>query len=404
MKRQKLGWSELAILGAVPFVMVLGNSMLIPVFPKFEQVLHINQVKVGLLVTAFSLPAGLLIPFTGMLSDRIGRKIIIAPALVLYGLGGLVAGIASVTMREPFTMILAGRVLQGLGAGGTYQLAMALTADLTTGEKLTRYLGFLEASNGFGKVVSPILGSLVAMISWYTPFFVYGVLAFPVAALVWFGLNEPNPGGEGESWSKYFAALGQIFKKKGISLGVAFLIGFVALAVLFGFLSYLSDVLEQRFHLRGVMKGLAMAVPVSAMALTSYGTGVFLEKRRPLIKGTLILGMGIAALSLGAVPLCINTRFIFPATVIGAGIGIGMVLPPLNTMITAATSQEERGVVTSLYGTVRFFGVAAGPPVFGAIGFEQVSLFYGVGAVTLAVAVLGYLLINSRQLMELEAS
>lgn len=402
MKRQRLGWGELAILGAVPFVMVLGNSMLIPVFPKFEQVLHINQVKVGLLVTAFSLPAGLLIPFAGMLSDRVGRKIIIAPALMLYGLGGLVAGIASVTMKQPFTMILAGRVLQGLGAGGTYQLAMALTADLTTGEKLTRYLGFLEASNGFGKVVSPVLGSLVAMISWYAPFFVYGVLAFPVAALVWFGINEPKPGGEGESWSKYFAALGQIVRKKGISLGVAFLIGFVALAVLFGFLSYLSDVLEQRFHLKGVMKGLAMAVPVSAMALTSYGTGVFLEKRRQLIKGALILGMGIAALSLGAVPLCISTRFIFPATVIGAGIGIGMVLPPLNTMITAATFQDERGVVTSLYGTVRFFGVAAGPPVFGAIGFERVGLFYGVGALTVAVAVLGYLLINSQQLMELQ--
>ena len=87
-KKETLGWGELLILGAVPFVMVLGNSMLIPVFPKFEQVLNINQVKVGLLVTAFSLPAGLLIPFSGILSDRIGRKIVIAPALVLYGLGG----------------------------------------------------------------------------------------------------------------------------------------------------------------------------------------------------------------------------------------------------------------------------------------------------------------------------
>ncbi len=402
MKREKLSWGELAILGAVPFVMVLGNSMLIPVFPKFEQVLHINQVKVGLLVTAFSLPAGLLIPFSGMLSDRIGRKIIIAPALVLYGIGGLVAGIASVTLQDPFTVILVGRVLQGLGAGGTYQLAMALTADLITGEKLTRYLGFLEASNGLGKVVSPILGSLVAMVSWYAPFFVYGILAFPVAVLVWFGLKEPNPGGEGESWSKYFATLGQIVKKKGVSLAVAFLIGFVALSVLFGFLSYLSDILEQRFHLQGLVKGLAMAVPVSAMAATSYGTGVFLEKRRQLLKTALLAGMGIAALTLAAVPLCIGMRFVFPATVIGAGIGIGMVLPPLNTMITAATSQDERGVVTSVYGTVRFFGVAVGPPVFGAIGFERVGLFYGVGAVAAVAALLGYMFINPDQLLKKE--
>ena len=400
MNSKGLGWAELAILGAVPFVMVVGNSMLIPVFPKFEQVLHINQVKVGLLVTAFSLPAGLLIPFSGMLSDRIGRKIVIAPALILYGLGGLVAGVASVTMGKPFPMILAGRVLQGLGAGGTYQLAMALTADLSPGSKLTRHLGFLEAANGFGKVISPILGALVAMVSWFAPFFVYGVLAFPVAALVWFGLNEPNPGGKGKSWGEYFKTLGDIVKKKGISLLAAFLVGFIALGVLFGFLSYLSDVLEQKFNLAGVKKGLALAVPVSAMALTSYGTGVFLEKRQHLLKPTLILGMAIAALSLGVVPLCIGARYIFPITVVGAGIGIGMVLPPLNTMITAATSQDERGVVTSLYGTVRFFGVAVGPPVFGAIGFERVSLFYGVGAVAIVTAILGYLLINSRQLTQ----
>jgi len=398
VKRDKLQWTELVILGAVPFVMVLGNSMLIPVFPKFEEVLNINQVKVGLLVTAFSLPAGLLIPFSGMLSDRIGRKIIIAPALILYGLGGLVAGIASVALAKPFTVILVGRVVQGLGAGGTYQLAMALTADLVTGERLTRYLGFLEASNGLGKVVSPILGSLIALVSWYAPFFVYGVLAFPVAALVWFGLQEPNPGGEGETWQQYFATLIKIIRKKGVSLATAFLIGFVALGVLFGFLSFLSDILEQRFHLGGVPKGLAIAVPVSAMAAISYGTGVFLEKRRHLVKGALIAGMLLAAIALASVPLCIKMRLVFALAAIAAGIGIGMVLPPLNYLITSATSQEERGVVTSMYGTVRFLGVAVGPPVFGAVGFGQAGLFYGVGVVTAVAALLGYLLIDSKML------
>ncbi len=403
-KKEALGWGELLILGAVPFVMVLGNSMLIPVFPKFEQVLNINQVKVGLLVTAFSLPAGLLIPFSGILSDRIGRKIVIAPALVLYGLGGLVAGIASITLKEPFIVILAGRVLQGMGAGGTYQLAMALTADLITEQKLTRYLGFLEASNGAGKVVSPILGSLVAVIAWYAPFFVYGILAFPIAALVWFGLHEPNPGGEGESWKQYFSTLGQIVKKKGVSLFVAFLIGFLALSILFGFLSYLSDILEQRFHLQGVVKGLALAVPVGAMAATSYGTGVFLEKRQHLLKWALIVGMAIAALSLAVVPICVSKKMVFPAAVIAAGIGIGMVLPPLNTFITGATSQDERGVVTAVYGTVRFFGVAVGPPAFGAIGFDRVGLFYGVGALALTAAVLGYFLIDPQRLLAYETS
>src|SRR5690606_19739919 len=141
--------------------------------------------QVGLLVTAFSVPAGLVIPFSGALSDYLGRKAIITPALILYGLGGLVAGFASLLMAEPFGVIIAGRIIQGIGAGGTYQIALALTGDLFTSSERTKALGLLEAANGLGKMVSPILGSLFALITWFTPFFVYGILSIPVALAVW---------------------------------------------------------------------------------------------------------------------------------------------------------------------------------------------------------------------------
>ena len=70
----------------------------------------------------------------------------------------------------------------------------------------------------------PILGSLVALLSWYARFCLRHS-GLPVAAAVWFGLQNPIPV-EGQSWSQYFATLGQIIKQKGVSLLVAFLIGF----------------------------------------------------------------------------------------------------------------------------------------------------------------------------------
>lgn len=161
---------QFAVLCGVPFVMVLGNSMLIPVFPQMKQAMNLTQFQVGLIVTFFSLPAGILIPFAGYLSDRFGRKVIIVPALFLYGLGGLVSGFAALLLERPFPVVLAGRVLQGMGAGGTYQLAMALTGDIFQSKERTKALGMLEASNGFGKVASPILGALIAMITWHAPF------------------------------------------------------------------------------------------------------------------------------------------------------------------------------------------------------------------------------------------
>ena len=116
------------ILATVPFIMVLGNSMLIPVFPQLKRELNLTQFQVGLLVTAFSIPAGIVIPFAGALSDHIGRKTIMFPALLLYGAGGLIAGFASLWLDDPFGWILGGRIVQGIGAGGTYQIALALPA------------------------------------------------------------------------------------------------------------------------------------------------------------------------------------------------------------------------------------------------------------------------------------
>ena len=98
---------QFAVLCGVPFVMVLGNSMLIPVFPQMKQAMNLTQFQVGLIVTFFSLPAGILIPFAGYLSDRFGRKVIIVPALFLYGFGGLVSGFAAVA--EAPSIVLAGR-------------------------------------------------------------------------------------------------------------------------------------------------------------------------------------------------------------------------------------------------------------------------------------------------------
>ena len=99
--------------------MVLGNSMLIPVFPQMKQAMGLTQFQVGLIVTFFSVPAGILIPFAGLLSDRYGRKVIMVPALFIYGLGGLICGFSALFMEEPYSLLLAGRVVQGAGAGGT---------------------------------------------------------------------------------------------------------------------------------------------------------------------------------------------------------------------------------------------------------------------------------------------
>lgn len=388
-----------AILAMVPFIMVLGNSMLIPVFPLLEEELKLSQFQVGLLVTAFSLPAGIVIPFAGALSDHVGRKTVMAPALLLYGAGGLIAGFASLWLSRPFGWILAGRILQGVGAGGTYQIALALTGDLFQGPERAKAVGILEAANGLGKMASPIAGAALGLIIWFAPFFAYGILAIPIALLVWFLVQEPAKRRNQQSAKEYLASLSGIFKKKAAPLLACYLAGAVGLFLLFGLLSFISDELEASYRITGVMKGLVLAIPVTAMTITSYTSGLALQQRDEWLKPAVAAGLVAVGAGLAALGLTTGLRALL-AWASFMGIGVGVMLPALNTLITGATDAQERGLITALYGTVRFFGVALGPPAFGLVqGGSRLAMFL-IGAAIAGVALLAVLwLVKPARLM-----
>ncbi|MCL6635556.1 MAG: MFS transporter [Peptococcaceae bacterium] len=386
---------SLAALSGVPLIMVLGNSMVIPVLPDIKAALNLNQFQSSLIITLFSVPAGLIIPLAGFLSDRFGRKIVIAPSLVLYGLGGIVAGLSALFFKEAsFGSILGGRVLQGIGAAGTAPIAMALSADIFTGKNRGKALGLLEASNGLGKVISPVLGSLIGLVAWFAPFLFFPLIVAPVVPAVWFLIKEPEGQRKKEGPAEYIKSLKKIFAKKAKTLLTSFFAGSLALMILFGVLFFLSEYLEQTFGLDGVPKGAVLAVPVLFMTVTSFITGALIKKKFKLMKALVVAGLALITGSLVALPLSDNVYYFFAAISI-SGTGAGLVLPCLNTIITSSTDKDERGMVTSLYGSVRFFGVAFGPPLFGLlIGRGLKLMAWGPAALTLAAAVLALFVID----------
>lgn len=378
---------QLAALATVPFIMVLGNSMLIPVLPQIGTALKLDQARVGLLITAFSLPAGLTIPWAGMLSDRVGRVTVIAPALLLYGLGGLGAGLVAALAPHPFTPILVARAVQGVGAGGTYQLALALAGDVFQSRERSKALGLLEAANGLGKVVSPVAGAAAALLAWFAPFFVYGLLALPAAALVWYVVRDSRAARRSRPLRAYFAALARAAHRKALPLGAAFLAGMVCLFLLFGVLANLSDTLERRFGVGGFTRGLVISLPVLGLAVTAYVAGTALQHRLARrARAAVICGLGLAAVGTGLLPW-LEEAWLWTASATALGLGVGLALPSLNTLITSSVPFAGRGLVTALYGAVRFLGVALGPPVFGMVGHWGAKPTY-LGGVAVAVLAL----------------
>lgn len=383
-------WIQLAALCTVPLIMVLGNSMLIPVLPDMGRQMDLDKSVTGLAVTAFSLAAGVGIAAAGFLADRYGRKLVIIPSLLIYGLGGLISGIAGWWLAEDgFWLVMVGRVIQGLGAAGTAPIAMAMVGDLFAGPERVTALGILEAANGLGKVVSPILGALVgALFIWWGVFFAYAFMSIPFAIAVWLLTREPQRKKPGSA-KQYFGDLLKLFKEKGVPLTACFWAGTVALFVLFGVLFFLSEHLENAHDIDGVEKGYLIMWPVLAMSLTSFGSGLLLQKRQGWLKPAVITGLGIAIAGMLLVAFVPQDWAFFTGVIVG-GVGTGLQLPGLNNLITSSAETEQRAAVTSLYGAVRFIGVAFGPPLYGALmkNGEAIPFWFSAGilGVTLGVA------------------
>ncbi|WP_414556216.1 MFS transporter [Bacillus swezeyi] len=392
-EKQSSGLTVVAI-GSIPLIMTLGNSMLIPILPKMKSELNLSQFQVSLVITVFSITAALFIPLLGYLADRFSRKVIIIPCLFLYGAGGILAGFAATTFENAFPWVLFGRGLQGLGAAGTAPIAMALTGDLFKGSDESRVLGLVEASNGFGKVLSPILGSLIALIAWFWVFFAFPIFCIAPIVLTWFFIKEKDKKKDPPPFGKYAKGLVSVFKHEGRWLFTAYLAGAVCLFTLFGILFYLSDILEKDFHTDGVKKGLILAIPLLVMCTTSYITGSKIGQNQRLMKKMMVIGLAFITISYGTLSF-FSALIPFISILVISSIGTGFVLPCVNSFITGAVGKERRGFVTSLYGSVRFLGVAIGPPIFGRLmEWSKIGMFMTIAGLTLVVGILVLTLIH----------
>ncbi|PLS15415.1 MFS transporter [Bacillus sp. M6-12] len=377
-------------MASIPLVMTLGNSMLIPVLPIFERKVGITSFQSSLIITSYSIASIFLIPVAGYLSDRLGRKKIILPSLILALIGGLIAGYASWKLENPFTWIIIGRILQGVGASGAAPIILPLVGDLykDDDEKTSSCLGIIETSNTFGKVLSPILGSVFAAFLWFLPFFSISIFSLVSILLVFFFIKVPkDEEEEPQKIKEFLKKTKKLFKKEGKWLYTVFLLGCFAMLILFAVLFFLSDILEKLHDLKGIKKGFVLAIPLFFLCLSSFITGMKIKGNKKVMKMIVIVSLIIMGVFILFVAQNTENLVFLLGIVTMIGIAIGAMLPTLDALITENIEKEERGTISSFYSSARFIGVAAGPPLMSLAISDYLSISF-IGA-----AVVGAILI-----------
>ncbi|PIT79994.1 MFS transporter [Limnohabitans sp. 15K] len=158
------------------FMAALDSAIVGPVLPALREAFGIDNRTAGLLTTVFSLSSMCSTALMAYFSDRHGRRPVYLASVALFALGSL-----CIAAAPSFDLLLVGRAIQGLGAGGIAPVASAVIGDVFTAERRGRILGLIGATHGMAFVLGPPLATvLTSTLGWRWLFLVN----LPVALVV----------------------------------------------------------------------------------------------------------------------------------------------------------------------------------------------------------------------------
>ena len=365
------------------------------------------------LFSAYLLAQAVSVPVYAKLSDTIGRKPIMLIGIGLFLLGSILCGVA-----WSMPVLIAFRVVQGLGAGAVQPMAITIAGDIYTLAERAKVQGYLASVWAVSSVVGPTLGGVFASLGIWRGIFLVNIPLCLVAGWMLVRSFHENiepvkhrvdylgaglltvsltllilgalEGGQAWAWD---SAISDAVFAGGALLFVAFIlverraaepvlppwvvsrrllattamVAFGVGAVMLGITSYVPTFLVGALSTSPIVAGLALAALTIGWPISASQSGRLYLRigfRNTALIGITVTVIGTAVLAVTAsVP---NVALVAVSCFI-VGLGLGLVATP--TLIAAQTSVEwnERGVVTGTNLFARSIGSSIGVAVFGAI-------------------------------------
>ncbi len=211
-------WRAVLVLSVAFGLVGLDRFVLPPLFPSMMKDLRLDYQDLGNLVGVLGVAWGAAAIVVGNLSDRLGRRRVLVPAVVLFSLlsvsSGLAAGLVS---------LLVIRAVMGLCEGPVASTGVAVAVEASHPRRRGMNNGFFQCTIAlFGLGFAPILATqLLEVTSWRAVFWIVGAPGLVVAVFIGLIVREPAtlaPRPEGAPAAR--APLGAIFKHRNVPLSM----------------------------------------------------------------------------------------------------------------------------------------------------------------------------------------
>jgi len=378
MKSDKNLW----ILVFVCVINSLGFGIIVPVLYAYGKTFGLTGTTLGVLMASFSIAQFFATPVLGSLSDKWGRK-----PLLAISLAGTCISFLIFAEAQSLMMLFAARILDGL-TGGNISVAQAMVADTATAQNRAKRFGILSSAFAFGFVVGPLTGGLFNKLSPQAPFFFAAVISLIGSLLTVFLLKETNPTDKKsrKNFSSKFKFASLVTTLRRNTVGTAIFIGFMLTMAQFamgiGFQTFSIDILKITPTTMGIFLAAFGVCGIIAQLCVPLFTKIFPSKQVILWLSTIlcfammfITGFTSVLLPF-AVALCIYGFF------------NGLRNPMLNAIIADNIDKSEQGKILGINQSYGSIGQTIGPLTAGVAAAISVHAVFFLSSFYILVATL----------------
>ncbi|WP_260502089.1 MFS transporter [Aquabacterium sp. J223] len=325
---------------------------------EIGQAFGVDALWINLTLSGFVAMLAVCGLFVGGLADRLGRRRVLLPALLIFTLGSLMCGLA-----QGYGLFLAGRLVQAVGVSAGIAMSMIVIADLYPPERRAQAMSVAQTLSFMGPVAGPVVGGLIAgHVAWQWSFALLVVAGLAVlaynAVLMPETLPPRTPGAAKAAGGSLSRIVGEPSARALMVLGFSQFYGYYSVLV------HLPVLLDERYGLPVAQRGFVFVPLTVGLLLGVAGVKRLLGRwtRTGLVKAAgwgsaVVLALLAAALALDALPLSLLV-----ALLAAYGLLQGLSLPPQTAILTNLFA-ADKGLAIGIYNSVRFAGAAAGPLV-----------------------------------------